>query len=113
MNPMRQPPPFDITTSTLAGNVLAVRPSGELDLATAPRLFDVLHDARKQQRSVELDLSALTFMDSTGLSGLLEASRAAKADGWNLRIVRPSQPVSRVIEMTGLQGIITIDGDPS
>jgi anti-sigma B factor antagonist len=103
-------PDFEITTRTLDGT-LTVAPSGELDLASAGRLFALLREAQGRGEAVDLDLGQLTFMDSTGLALLIEASCDAQADGWALRIHNPSPPVARVIEMTRTQTVLGLDGD--
>jgi anti-anti-sigma factor len=105
---------FDITTRRLAGDVLAVVPSGELDLGSVGPLTDLLRDARARDQGVQLDLSKITFMDSTGLSLLIEVAQHARSNGWQLRMVDPSAPVARVIAMTRTQealGIDASDGD--
>lgn len=71
-----------------------VKITGEVDITSAPRMVEAVMRAM----TVELDLSEVTFIDSSGLSGLinLRNSRAA------LHIVAVSEPVQRVLECTGL-----------
>jgi anti-sigma B factor antagonist len=103
--------PLELSTRTGAGDVLVVAPSGELDLRSVDALADVLRDAHDRGQPVELDLSALSFMDSTGLSLLIETAQDAKAHGWPLRIRDPSEPVAHVIEMTRTREALGL-GDP-
>jgi anti-anti-sigma factor len=50
-----------------------------------------------------LDLSELEFIDSSGMRALLEAVKAAQADGWDLGVdPRLSHAVQRAFELTGL-----------
>ncbi|TMK22428.1 MAG: STAS domain-containing protein [Actinobacteria bacterium] len=52
---------------------------GELDMATVRHFLDAVQPAIESARDVTLDLSRLTFMDSTGISGLFEVGRHAAA----------------------------------
>ena len=49
-----------------------------------------------------LDLSELTFMDSTGIRLILQASQRALMQGAELVVVRPPDTVMRVLELVGL-----------
>lgn len=74
-----------------------VTATGELDLATASILQARLDEAaRLQPRLLVLDLSGLTFMDSTGLRILLAADAAARREARRLAVVRGPDPVHRV-----------------
>jgi anti-sigma B factor antagonist len=72
---------------------------GELDIATAPRLREQIDRLRRRGRTVIVDLSAVTFMDSTGLAMLMSAQEAGDAA---LTLRRPSAAVRRVFELAGL-----------
>ncbi|HET9720083.1 MAG TPA: STAS domain-containing protein [Solirubrobacteraceae bacterium] len=74
--------------------------SGELDLATAPRLNQVRREAEVCPQRV-LDLRELTFTDSAGIHVILEANARAKADGDRLVLVRGPSQVDRVFALTG------------
>jgi anti-sigma B factor antagonist len=79
-----------------------VRPTGELDLATVPILEQSLHELRAAGfRLLVLDLRAITFMDSTGLRLLLGEAQGAAQDGYELEIVAESEPVQRLLALTG------------
>lgn len=77
-------------------------PRGELDMSNAEALREALVVQRVPGRLVFLDLSRLSFMDSSGIKVLLEADAAARANGHSLSITRLSAPVRRVLEITGL-----------
>lgn len=57
---------------------------------------------------IELDLSGLTFLDSSAVSELLRVHGALEADGIEMRIVDPSPAVHRVLEITGLLDVFGI-----
>jgi anti-sigma B factor antagonist len=73
---------------------------GELDLVGAPRLIEALPDSGTEP--LVLDLSAVQFMDSSGLRSLLEARQACLEAGRPFAIARPSDAVSRVLELVDL-----------
>jgi anti-anti-sigma factor len=57
---------------------------------------------RRQGHAVALDLGAVTFMDSTGLTALMDAQLAAESNGWRFEIRRASPAVRRVFELAGV-----------
>ena len=79
---------------------------GELDIATAPELVDLLARLRHHGHAVTLDLAEVTFMDSTGLTTLMDAHREAENDGWTFLVRRPSPAVRRVFELAGVNGVL-------
>ena len=75
---------------------------GELDFGTA---FDVemrLEDAIRRAQHLVIDLSRLTFIDSTGLGVLVEANQRARRDGVTLEIVPGPRAVQQVFAVSGL-----------
>jgi anti-sigma B factor antagonist len=90
------------------GHVL-VRAVGELDMSTAPSLTTATEDAFGDgYRLLLLDLSGLSFMDSTGLSALLSVHRDAQARGAHAAIIAPSDTALRVLEMLGVEQVLNI-----
>lgn len=82
-----------------------VRVSGELDLAAAPHLADVLRHPRSQGGRLEVDVSELWFCDCAGLSVLLDAAQHRRAQGGQLHLLNPTPSVRRLIELIGLNGL--------
>lgn len=76
---------------------------GDLDVAnaTAATKWMLQLDLRRGGRLV-LDLSGLTFMDSTGIRVILQAEQYARMHGAELIVVRPPDNVMRVLELIGL-----------
>ena len=79
---------------------------GELDIATAPELVEMLHRLRHQGHAVQVDLAEVTFMDSTGLTTLMDAHLAAQSNGWSFEIRRASRAVRRVFELAGVTRLL-------
>jgi anti-anti-sigma factor len=80
------------------GAAVRVVVSGELDIASAPLLAPHVQ-AEPSDRSVELDLRGVTFIDSSGLRLLIDAHRSL---GDRLRIV-PSPACERLFEIAGVR----------
>lgn len=82
---------------------------GEVDVATAPRLREELF-ARLRTGPVVLDLSALAFLDSSGVRVLSHALRACATEGLTLR-VRPrlTDAVRQILEMTGMLAVLPLE----
>ena len=88
------------------GVVIAVQ--GELDLATAPRLKWPLVDAIDAgARVLIVDLSDVTFMDSTALGVLIGIRRTLKL-GSRLAIVCTDREVLKIFEISGLDAVFQI-----
>lgn len=85
-----------------------VRVRGELDMSTAPDLSAALVRAGEAGAgTITLDLSGVTFLDSSAIGALIAAGQDLGAAGAKLRIGPRSAIVSRVLEITGL----TADSD--
>ncbi|MET0908162.1 MAG: STAS domain-containing protein [Ilumatobacteraceae bacterium] len=85
---------------TRAGDGWAV--TGELDARTAPALARAVSADPASSTVVHLDLSGVTFIDSSGLGVLVDLARQAAADGGSLRLDHPSTAVTRLLEITKL-----------
>jgi anti-anti-sigma factor len=80
---------------------------GELDLSTVPRLRDALRELRgRNVPLVRLDISQLSFIDSTGLRALLVAAREAEVEGWRLALTRAPAHVQQMFELTRTEGLL-------
>lgn len=111
--------PFEIRTSerpsghATAVHVVQVR--GEVDLLTAHTLRGALMTVLEEPADddlddeVDVDLSAVTFMDAAGVSTLVQATHRASELGRVLRIRRPSPAVRRVVHLCGLDGRLLVD----
>jgi anti-anti-sigma factor len=90
-----------VTESTPASTTVVV--SGELATAGAERLLARLDRLLDQgHRYVVLDLSAVTFCDSSGISALVRGHARASAAAGGLRLSAASPQVTRVLELSGL-----------
>lgn len=85
--------------------------AGEIDAHTAPAVAAAL--AAAEHDPLIVDLSAVDFVDSSGLRVLLEAHQARKAAGNSLVLAQPSPAVQRVLDVAGVDGYLTVTSDPA
>jgi anti-sigma B factor antagonist len=85
--------------------LLTVR--GESDRDNVGELVDAI---TRIAGTAVVDLSGVTFIDSTGLQGLLRAQRAARQRGDDLILRHPSRLLRRVLDLTGLIDGFTVEG---
>jgi anti-sigma B factor antagonist len=86
-----------------AGEPRDVQIRGEIDLATAPELeAQVIQAFEGGPSSVVLDLTALTFIDSSGLRALVSLSNHARDRGASLALKNVPRHAQRVLDLTGL-----------
>ena len=106
-------PAFSIDVAQLNGRTV-LELNGELDLATAPELEDVLHARLRTGESLVLDLRGLEFMDSSGVRALVSGHSAAEDVGCSLVIVRAAHgsEVDRVIDISGIAGALGMVDEP-
>jgi anti-sigma B factor antagonist len=91
------------------GESVVVEVRGDVDAATANRLAARLHDvvAGQGNLSVVVDVGEMTFIDSQGLHALVQAWREARTRGGALRIERASASTARLLEITGLDRLLS------
>ncbi len=101
-------PYFEALISEEQG-VPVLRTAGDVILASAPRFQAALKKALEEVEQTEparhvlvLDLSETEFMDSVGLGTLIGITEGLRERGGEVRLVSPSEPVRRMLEVTGL-----------
>jgi anti-sigma B factor antagonist len=88
--------------------------SGELDIATAPALERTVAGAMDGQGGEFcLDVSALSFMDSTGARALLHIHNRVESVGRRLVILSPTRAVWRVLRIAGLDQVMDVRPTPN
>lgn len=90
---------------TAAPRIVTVH--GEIDMATAERLRDQLTEIlHRHTPHLIVDLSGITFCDSSGLLALRGAARRAELLGGRLVLAAPSGRIRTMLEITGLDGFL-------
>ncbi|WP_030213736.1 STAS domain-containing protein [Streptomyces bikiniensis] len=94
---------LDVEVEIHDADTAVVSVGGELDIETATMLHHHLaNQFLHGRRHLVLDLSALDFMDSSGLNVLIRAGRDARESGGDLHLAAPTPAVRRILEITGL-----------
>ncbi|MFC8278261.1 STAS domain-containing protein [Streptomyces sp. NPDC057271] len=94
---------LDVEVETVDAGTAVLTVGGELDMDTATLLHHHLADQFLHgRRDLVLDLSSLSFMDSSGLNVLIRAAREAREAGGDLHLAAPAPAVRRILEITGL-----------
>ena len=85
----------------VVGSVAVVTLAGECDMSEAPRLAAALRQAGERAGVVQVDLSDLDFLDSSGLHVLYRASSELAAMRSRLVLVSPTDAIRRVLQIAG------------
>jgi anti-sigma B factor antagonist len=87
--------------------VVALR--GDLDASNAPQLFELFARlSRSGVTHIELDLSQLGSMDSSGLSVVVAEHKRTRHDGGGLVILSPNRRVIRLFQLSGLMSYLVV-----
>ncbi|MCU1457660.1 MAG: anti-sigma-factor antagonist [Actinomycetia bacterium] len=102
--------PFNCMITETSGGTVLVRVAGDVDMATGPTLAETLEQAFEIGGSVVIiDITNVHFMDSSGLTVLVQAQKRADTDS-TLLILRGAQPrVTAVLELTGTASLFRVD----
>ena len=105
---------FESTVDRKA-DVVVVTPAGDVDLDTAPRLRQTLQDVigLPGVKRIDVDMSNVTFLDSTGIGIFVAAHKAAAEKGTTLALRQPGPMVRMVLELTNLVPMLVADADPA
>ncbi|MGY0005389.1 STAS domain-containing protein [Micromonospora sp. I033] len=98
---------FTVAYARRDGGPARLRLAGELDLSTAPELSAAIDRlAAEGHRELLLDLTELTFCDSTGIAAFVRGDNVAAAAGGWLRVTGATGRVARVLQVTGLADVL-------
>ena len=102
---------FGLSDEAVDDRTHVVSPRGEVDALTAPRLGRrLLGLADEGKTQVVVDLSHVTFMDSTGIGVLLNALRQLRLRKGRLVLVCPTERIMRPFQITGLMDQLRVFG---
>jgi len=85
-----------------------VRADGEIDAHTVHAFHEVFDEAANLAPHVVIDLANVTFVDSSGLGGLIVARESARDRGGSVSLVSPPPLVRRLLGSTQLQDVFAI-----
>lgn len=101
------------TTETIEPGITVIHGEGKLNMVAAPELRDIVKRSIDDGRSrVVVDLSAVSFLDSSGLGALVGCLKSARQAGGDLRISAPSKQVSMVLKLSNLDRVLAQSETP-
>lgn len=104
-------PPFRATVAEIGSQVGLVSVSGELDLYVEGELRAALQAADGLGvPTVVVDLSGVTFLDSTACGVLVTEARRRKGDAGQLVLVSNGPSAKRVLEVSGIDRVVVVYG---
>jgi anti-sigma B factor antagonist len=100
---------FTVDGATDSAGVARVAMSGDFDLAavSAARASMESYLAADEVSEVVADLSAVTFLDSSGIGALIGCRRAAEGRGKGFRVTNPRGRIRDVLELTNVMPLLT------
>lgn len=99
---------LSMSTSEMSGATV-LHCAGEIDAASAGALRDAVHQVSADGvRAVALDMTEVTFLDSTGLGVVVGQLKTLRRQGGHLTVAVTAERVRRVFEITGLDRVFVL-----
>ena len=97
--------------SSINDGVLYVKPTGDIDHHTAKNMREAIDGliVKNNPKELELDLSAIDFMDSSGLGLVLGRYKKQSDIGGKFKIINPGRRVLQILQLAGVEKIIRIE----
>lgn len=97
---------LDVKVASRAGT-LTLALAGEIDLDSVTLLHQAIHEAQVSWGThVTIDLSGVTFMDSSGVHALLTQYQQAQDQGGSLSVTGAQGVVERVLHLSGVMSLL-------
>jgi anti-sigma B factor antagonist len=100
--------PYEVSEETVEQKTRVVVVSGELDMAAAPAFEERLVASVSGDERVVLDLSDVTFMDSTAIGAMISARKKANMTRGRFAVVCHPGDIRRMLEYTGLDAAFDV-----
>ena len=82
--------------------------SGDVDLHSSPKAREAILDCLKQKLPLLVELSGVTYMDSSGVASLVEGYQTAKKQGLEFGLVAVAQSAMNVLKLARLDKVFPI-----
>ena len=106
---MEERPQFNVELLDIGGETAVVVLEGEVDIYSAPQFKEVLlRSIDEGARHIVIDLSGVSFIDSTALGVLVSGAKRVRPQNGALDIVCRDENITRIFEITGLDRIFGI-----
>ena len=98
-------------STEIDGDFALVRVRGEVDLSWSQSLRRAILDALAKARAVGVELSQVSYIDSSGIAALVEGFQSARGKGQKFALVAASAPVRAVLELARLDRVFPMVDD--
>jgi anti-sigma B factor antagonist len=98
-------------TTVIVGDECVLTLAGEIDISCAEQIGDLAVGTLESHciRLLALDMSAVTFVDSSGMGALVRMFQEAKAQGKGLSVRNPSEPVLKLLRLSALDTVLQLE----
>jgi anti-anti-sigma factor len=90
-------------------SVITVELTGEFDIATTAEMRDSILSQHRGESQVVIDMTGVTFMDSSALRALLEVRGALADNGAEVTLANPTPNVLRLLSITGTADLFGLE----
>ncbi|MCG5461620.1 STAS domain-containing protein [Micromonospora sp. MED01] len=106
---------FSLVRHQRDDGVVTLVPAGEVDMGAVGTLGSALQDALSAPDRVDVvvDLARVTFLDCAGIGALVAGRNTALSRRCGFTVVNPQRQVLRVLELTGVLGVLTGRAQPA
>ena len=91
-----------------ANGQYVITAAGEVDLSTSPDLRAAILKGVKNDEDLNIDLAGVEYMDSSGVATLVEGLKSCTAKQKSFSLIRPSEPVMKVLQLARLNTLFKI-----
>jgi anti-sigma B factor antagonist len=93
--------------------IVLIRLSGEVDLSWSQQVRHAVLEALEKNPAVGVELSAVSYIDSSGIAALVEGFQSARSRGSRFALVAVSDAVRAVLELAPLDRVFLIVAEPA
>lgn len=97
-----------VTTTKVGDDAYVLSLKGELDLYSTPRLVAELEALALDGAEVVLDLTVVTFIDSTALGAILLGARRLRQAGGGIALVSSSPTTTKLLTIVGIDRVVPV-----
>ena len=90
-------------------DILIISVTGDVDLENSDGLRDQVSNALDANTAVSLDMSEVSYIDSSGVAALIESRQKADEGGKDFKLLKPSESVVSVLKMAKLDTFFVIE----
>ena len=90
------------------GGIAVVALTGDVDLESSPKVRSALLDCVGTKRRVLVDMSEVSYIDSSGVASLVEAFQTARKGETSFALVEVSEAAMRVLQLARLDKVFAI-----